>query len=446
MRRSLLWGMLGSGLLGLGVMNGCGSSEGGSDPSTDGGSSGGGDTGTTPTDSGGSSSGDSGTADASPACTGGKTSCNGACVDTTSDPSNCGACGTKCGAEQACASSVCTNLCPTPAPDPAFTASATTFYPKIAYTFTPAAGSGVTYTWTFPSGTPATSTAKEPSVTWAAPGTYAVKLEITSGKCVRSSTLDVTVAPCTGSQTFEYTGAAQTFVVTCATSIVVEALGAAGGEGTLQAGGPAAGGLGGRALATIPVTPGETLNVFVGGQGKSIDMNPSPGAGTGGFNGGGDVFDFATPPGQSEGVSGSGGGASDVRRGLTLADRLIVAGGGGGGGYYGIGGAGGGLVGADGNSSEASMPAGKGGTQAAGGAAGWTGVNYPNQPGALGVGGNAYRDGAGNGGGGGGYYGGGAGGFCGGAGGSSWFAAVGNTNGSTDPGVRAGNGRVVVTW
>src|SRR5690606_20990659 len=114
---------------------------------------------------------------------------------------------------------------------------------------------------------------------------------------------------------------------------------------------------GGRAQATVPVTAGETLHVYVGGMGQSLGTGASPGAGTGGWNGGGDVYDFVTPPNQSEGISGTGGGASDVRRGGDLDGRLVVAGGGGGGGYYGAGGAGGGLDGANGSSSSASRPA-----------------------------------------------------------------------------------------
>src|SRR5450432_2931517 len=38
------------------------------------------------------------------------TVCSGTCVDTTSDPDNCGACGTKCGATSACAAGVCSPM------------------------------------------------------------------------------------------------------------------------------------------------------------------------------------------------------------------------------------------------------------------------------------------------------------------------------------------------
>src|SRR5262249_5848787 len=72
------------------------------------------------------------------------------------------------------------------------------------------------------------------------------------------------------SQTFDCTGAAQSFTVPPEiTAITVDAFGAQGGAGntesTSTSGG--AGGLGGEARATIAVTPGETLDVFVGCRG-----------------------------------------------------------------------------------------------------------------------------------------------------------------------------------
>ena len=64
----------------------------------------------------------------------------------------------------------------------------------------------------------------------------------------------------------------QDFVVpagVCEVSIV--ALGAAGGDGdTDDDVSLSVGGAGGTAEATIPVTPGETLHVFVGGQGGNF--------------------------------------------------------------------------------------------------------------------------------------------------------------------------------
>lgn len=87
---------------------------------------------------------------------------------------------------------------------------------------------------------------------------------------------------------------------------------------------------GGRVHAVIPVTPGEKLVIYVGG-----DASGS----TGGFNGGanGGQGYYCSCPGYG------GGGATDVReRGSGLGNRVLVAGGSGGqGGSQGAGGSGG---------------------------------------------------------------------------------------------------------
>ena len=110
------------------------------------------------------------------------------------------------------------------------------------------------------------------------------------------------------------------------TSITVDAYGAEGGLAHTP-------GMGGRTQGTMAVTPGQTLYIFVGGQG---------GLPAGGWNGGG--IGGSTP---ANTVGGGGGGASDIRfGGITLNDRIMVAAGGGGGGgaatYSPVGGAGGG--------------------------------------------------------------------------------------------------------
>lgn len=89
-----------------------------------------------------------------------------------------------------------------------------------------------------------------------------------------------------------------------------------------------AGGLGGRVLTNLTVTPGQTYIINIGGVGKSRDPYSvgvtASGVRLGGFNGGG----------QSGFTAGSGGGgASDIRTSTSLSSRLIVAGGGGGGCY-----------------------------------------------------------------------------------------------------------------
>ncbi len=235
-------------------------------------------------------------------------------------------------------------------------------------------------------------------------------------------------------QTFNYTGGSQTWTVPAGvTSIAVNSYGA-------QGGGPN-GGLGGNATATVPVTPGSTLYIYVGGQ-----PTVRPGAGSGGFNGGGAVGALPCGGGTSDGWGG--GGASDIRTSVSLANRLVVAGGGGGTGYSnGLGGAGGGLTGGDGAASWISGTQGFGGTQSAGGAGGFYSPNS-SPSGVLGVGGdagplNTYCIG---GGGGGGYYGGGGGYVSAGAGGSSYISFPGSTATSTTSGVQLGNGQVIISY
>jgi hypothetical protein len=140
-----------------------------------------------------------------------------------------------------------------------------------------------------------------------------------------------------------------------------------------EAGGTNPGGLGGEAKAKIAVTPGEILDVNVGGRGEdAVDEFP----GEGGENGGGDGG-AATRPEDDEAGAG-GGGASDVRQGGTTLDhRVVVAGGGGGagGGFAegtvgaSAGGDGGGEEGDDGQPSDgaAATQAGEGGSQSEGG-------------------------------------------------------------------------------
>ncbi len=255
----------------------------------------------------------------------------------------------------------------------------------------------------------------------------------------------------------------------------VKAWGAAGGGhpyGSMYSGGG-----GGFATAKVVISPGESLQVAVGGGG-------------------------AQAPGSYKGAGG--GGSSGLVRGVT---PLLVAGGGGGAGSHGVGGGGGGTSGVDGGFPPALTVAnsGKGGTQTspgAGGAAYWYGAagasgtganggaggtNNSTMTGGAGAGGTGWGlggaggnylggYGGGGGGGGGGYFGAGGGGGTGdgwnhgsgGGGGSSYVdyvtntaktttAASGPTPGNTgDPdystgvGVAGtgagGNGRLVIIW
>ncbi|HEY2474012.1 MAG TPA: hypothetical protein VGI19_04340 [Candidatus Cybelea sp.] len=266
------------------------------------------------------------------------------------------------------------------------------------------------------------------------------------------------------SRTFSYTGRKQVFTVpTGVDKVTVIAVGARGG-GDANYEGREIQALPGRAWAIVPVTPGEKLAVFVGGQGSEPN---------GGFNGGG--------TGGGEPFQGyGGGGASDVRRGGgALTDRIVVAGGGGGEEafgfpeYGGLGGKGGGSVGGAGTNgftggSEHGGYGGGGGTQSSGGAGG-AGGGYSGSygdagsPGSLGVGGGGGQGGGGSsyvggsgGGGGGGYYGGGGGGGGGGyfggggggAGGGSAYIEPSAYAGRTWRGwkIHTNNGLIVFDW
>jgi hypothetical protein len=235
-----------------------------------------------------------------------------------------------------------------------------------------------------------------------------------------------------GSYTFNYTGAAQTLTIPAGIrSVTIDAYGAQGSNSG------ASGGLGGRVQGTLAVTPGDVLNIYVGGQS--------------GYNGGG------TGGTGSYGAGASGGGATDVRIGGTaLSNRVLVAGGGGGGGNGGCcwssysGGVGGISPGyGQGCCGTQGYPA----TSSAGGSGGLDcgGCGYGGTAGTLGQGGNGSRNcssyGAGAGGGGG-YYGGGGGNTCGsggsGAGGTSYLGSM--TSTSYSDGARSGNGTITISW
>ncbi len=256
------------------------------------------------------------------------------------------------------------------------------------------------------------------------------------------------------------TQGAETFVVpTGVTSISVKVWGAGGGGGgggSTGAGGNGAGG--GYVTANVPVTPGETLSVYVGGGGNGGNnvSNTGSGGGGGGYT---SIYRGSTPLVIAAG--GGGGGGSRISRngadggagggttgiiGATVYNNngdgggpgTPTAGGGGGQGGNNSGGAGSSLtggLGADGRSATTGADGGGGfGGLASGGAGGLANVNTTRAAG---------------GGGGGGYFGGGGGGATssttnssggGGGGGSSYTAGglsgVANNAGS---GVNPGN-------
>lgn len=238
---------------------------------------------------------------------------------------------------------------------------------------------------------------------------------------------------------FTYTGSSQSWIVPPGvTAIAVDARGA---QGAANSDG-ASGGLGGRVQATLSVTPGQTLDIYVGGAGFP---NSGTTGGSGGFNGGG-------RGGNNDNAGGAGGGgASDVR---IAGTRVVIAAGGGGAGGGGIiqgGGGGGGSVGsngADGTTSHGGTGAtqlspGNGGT-GAGGTCHTAGEN-----GAFAQGGQGAdcTHGGGGGGGGAGFFGGGggegtSGDGAGGGGGSSLIPS----GGTPESGVQSGDGVVSITY
>lgn len=238
---------------------------------------------------------------------------------------------------------------------------------------------------------------------------------------------------------FAATGAAQSIVVpTGVTTATFTLAGAAGAESSGYVGG----GLGGQTIATVPLTPGETLDLMVGQQS--------------GFNGGG------ASGGGFPNSGGNGGGASDVREGGTaLSNRILVAGGGGGsgGGHYpNAPGAGGGSSAGGGSGTTG----GGGATQSIGGTGGPSDYVYSGAGGAgasgLGGAGGAAGSQYGGGSSGGGYYGGGGGGggignakyFApqagGGGGGGSSYAEGTATNVTLNSGATSGDGWILITW
>ncbi len=313
-----------------------------------------------------------------------------------------------------------------------------------------AAEGGATYSWTFPGGTPATSTSQSPTVTWSSTGTYTVGLTVTKGGCSSSMDTTITVRSLI-TQTFNATGSGRTGTIqnwtVPGTGIYqIEVWGAQGGSGTSYTGG-----LGARMRGDFVLTTGTALKILVGHQG-----------------------------GSNSSYNGSGGGGGSF---VTLADNtpLIIAGGGGGGG---------------GNSSAANGQPGRtetsGGNGSTGTATGGTSGNGGNVASGSGAGGGLLTGGAtsplcagvtsgasfvsggtggtrgsctaSNAGGDGGFGGGGGGEWCcmgatGGGGGYSGGAGTGSsgvaggggsyndgTNQSNTAGVRSGHGLVTITY
>lgn len=311
------------------------------------------------------------------------------------------------------------------------------------------------------------------------------------GGCAGSQTLAGAPSAATGyghslshHRTFHYTGNPQSFAVPKGVSAIAVAVSGASGPIVRGTSCSRFGGRGGLVHATIHVTSGETLSVYVGGKGAlGWGCGSQFGTGDGGFNGGADGGQSAYTSGgyYDEYYGDGGGGASDVRRGgSALDDRVVVAGGGGGAGGAGNsqtnggGGNGGGNIagrgGGEGGAQTCQGWGAHGGTQIDGGKGGRGGdpPRTHGARGALGLGGVGGSEkpssggGGAGGGGGGGYYGGGGGGsgaHCGGTsgdghtgsggggGGGSSYVEPGATNITNQKGAALpGNGKVVISW
>ena len=207
--------------------------------------------------------------------------------------------------------------------------------------------------------------------------------------------------------TFSTTGGVQTYTVPAGVHrIHADAIGGRGGGGSINRPG-----LGASASADLPVTPGQTLHIFVAGNGAN---GATPRAAT---------TAAARPPATAAARPAAARPTSGPTRAISTTRILVAAGGGGGGAL-----AAGGNAGAAGANDYGHGHGGGAGTAVAGGGGGWSSVGGNGAAGVLGQGGQAglyfYPPYQGAGGGGGGYYGGGGGGsFAGGGGGSSFFAA-----------------------
>ena len=139
-------------------------------------------------------------------------------------------------------------------------------------------------------------------------------------RSLRESSSDSASSSASVTYSYYYTGTVQSFTVPYGvTTITVQAYGAQGGEGWYN------GGLGGYVSASLKVTPGQVLYLYVGGAGSSSYYNAHP---SGGYNGGG----YGSANACSGWYGGGGGGATDIRTTSgVLASRIVVAGGGGGG-------------------------------------------------------------------------------------------------------------------
>jgi hypothetical protein len=233
------------------------------------------------------------------------------------------------------------------------------------------------------------------------------------------------------------------------TSISVVATGGGGGGGGITGGFStgSAGGAGAIVSSTLTVTPGQVLDIVVGGGGQAGTNGPNGACGAGGGGGGSTNVDAGS---SDQIIAGGGGGGGPGDCGGSAGGNAGGPGGGGGNGATDPDGAGGGGSGGTGGAGGSD-----GGVSGGNGDGGPGGTGGQNGPYVGGTGGSGVGSGSGggpnamNGGGGGGYGGGGSGGVAagGGAGGSTGpagttYAPASNGGGSATNG---GDGSIVIT-
>ena len=340
-------------------------------------------------------------------------------------------------------------------PDATFTGSNGSINSSIAFSAN-GSGAGYTYDWTFPSGTPSTSTQQNPSVEWATDGTYTVELTVTDNlSCSATDTMEVTIDLCAPDGPWNFTNASATgrfgpsqtqintaysgtnldgdvtintqgiqeWTVPSTGTYLIEVFGAQGGSANNYSN--SNGGLGASIIGEVSLNAGDELKILVGQQGGSTSSN----------------------------VSAGGGGATFVVNSFNN-NPIFIAAGGGGGGHANNNPGQDGLISNNGNTNGGSSPgnAGGGGGLSGNGASGTTqgGLSFFND----GVGGSdtGYNNYGGFGGGGAGWsQGGGGGGHnggdCGpngnqgGFGGGSFNSGTNQTN---TAGANTGNGYVTI--
>jgi len=141
-------------------------------------------------------------------------------------------------------------------------------------------------------------------------------------------------APSTVTQSFGYTGAVQTFTVPAGvTALTISVRGGQGGNGGADATpAPDPGTYAGTVTGTIPVTPGQQLQIAVG-SGGTTGVSKTNGASSQPAPGGNNPLDgYDGGRGGQAGTKGSSGqgGAGGAASVLVVGDQHIVAGGGGG--------------------------------------------------------------------------------------------------------------------